>query len=105
MGGQNKDSIILDITSDFQIPVFLCVMENKNLLPPYIGCGASLCPYYALERALLELVQVYHLYNEYYEVLKKEDELILKRFSSLKKAQSQNQCLTISISTGDGCIR
>lgn len=92
-----RDFYILDITSDFQIPVFLCVMENKNLLPPYIGCGASLSPYYALERALLELVQVYHLYNEYYEVLKKEDELILKKFSTLKKYKN---CVDFDISGG-----
>jgi ribosomal protein S12 methylthiotransferase accessory factor len=49
--------LILDITTDLDIPAF-CAVPSQPTLLGVVGTGASLDPGYALERALAELVQL-----------------------------------------------
>lgn len=106
----DEELLIVDITTDLAIPVF-CVSFTKQ--PQSIqptGFGASLNANYALERALLEALQSFHLYDN---SLKIEDEAILKKFeewSVFKKCahfdlqsmiQSEKQEVTLPLPSSD----
>ena len=41
------------------------MLKIQNSDTPYKGYGASLMPSYAIERAMLECVQYYHMCNKY----------------------------------------
>lgn len=52
--------VLLDITSDLDVPAFMALPSRQG---PYLGMhgsGASLNPQYAVQRALQELVQMHH---------------------------------------------
>ena len=64
-----EDIIVLDITSELEVPTFLCHTTNKSHADnnQFTGAGTSLSKHYALERALLELLQTFdssHSLNE-----------------------------------------
>lgn len=71
--------LLIDITSDFLVPTFLAINKNENVILPYVGSGTSYLHEYALERAILELIQSYHLHDE---ELENED---LQKYNSFKK--------------------
>lgn len=71
--------LLIDITSDFLIPTFLAVNKNEAVILPYVGSGTSYLHEYALERAILELIQCYHLHD-----IELENEDLLK-YNSFKK--------------------
>ena len=52
-----ENIIVLDITSELEVPTFLCHTTNKSHADQFTGAGTSLSKHYALERALLELLQ------------------------------------------------
>lgn len=61
---QYNDVIMLfDITTEFNIPVMYASMTRQPFLIQPSGCGASLSAEYALERALLEMLQPLHIHN------------------------------------------
>ena len=55
----SEDVIIIDVTSELSIPTFLCHTTNRSHPDSnhFTGVGTALSRYYALERALLELLQ------------------------------------------------
>jgi len=59
----NVKPIIFDITKFTKIPTFMVVVKNNHSIHPFMGSGASLDSNYALERALLECLQLIHVYN------------------------------------------
>src|SRR6185437_3710208 len=60
----NLDIVILDVTSEFQVPVFIALPLNKEFDSfPLLGGGASLNKGHALERAISELVQMFLVYK------------------------------------------
>lgn len=63
---------------DLKVPVFLAMFSQQNYSIPSIGLGASLSSSYALERAVLEALQSFHLYDK---DLQDQDTHILNRFS------------------------
>lgn len=52
---------IVDITNEFQIPTYFAsgTIKKESFVSP-IGYGCSLSPEYAIERAILEVLQQYH---------------------------------------------
>jgi len=71
-----KEVEIVDITSDFGIPVYVSYYETDIL--PIIGSGCSIDSNIALKRSLLECIQSFHLYNSETEL---EDKVVLNKFS------------------------
>lgn len=65
---------ILKIKNEFDLYVYLVFPKNKKLRKFYKGSGCSLLSEYALERAILECLQSYHLLdiNEQQKILNKE---------------------------------
>ena len=59
----NDDLMLFDITSDIGVPVMYVSMTQQPWLIQPSGCGASLRAEYALERALLEVLQPVHIQN------------------------------------------
>lgn len=76
----NDEVIILEATSDFAIPTFIVSLKNSHFTLNPIGSGCSLSKCYALERALLETLQSFHLYDSDVE---NEDLRILKEYEKL----------------------
>src|SRR4029079_3534535 len=63
--GQYDDRLLIfDITTDIGIPAMYVSMTAQRYPIQPSGCGASLSPAYALERALLESLQPRHVYND-----------------------------------------
>jgi ribosomal protein S12 methylthiotransferase accessory factor len=79
--------IILDISTDFGVPVFFVSFSSLNVTVQPSGCGCSLSKSYALERAILGALQSFHLYDTEIE---REDQVNLKKFELYKRYQ---QCL------------
>ncbi len=61
-----SEIVIVDLESSFKIQAFAVFAKNPGSDTPYKGYGASLSHDYAIERALLECVQYYHLCNKYH---------------------------------------
>ncbi len=68
---------ILELNNEYGLNVYMVYTKNKSCDIPFKGFGASLSSEYALERALLECLQSFHLYNN--DCIQ-EDKLILNRF-------------------------
>jgi len=77
----DDDIKIINITSDTNVPSYLAYITKDDLPLPISGYGCSLNGEYALERAILEMVQIFHLYDQSYTI---EDYETLKRFESYK---------------------
>ncbi len=71
------DLIILDITSDLGIPVFLASFTKQSLPIQPFGSGCSLNSVYALERAILEAIQAKEILDQK-EIQRQK--VILERF-------------------------
>lgn len=56
--------LVLNITSSNNIPSILVVGYNNNYKYPFVGSGSSLSKDYAIERALTESLQAFHLYGD-----------------------------------------
>lgn len=84
--------VILNLTSDLEIPVFGVALISDKYPIQILGFGASLSTDYALERALLETLQLFHLYDE---ELIREDNLILE---SLRRSKKYYECARCDIS-------
>lgn len=54
---------IWDMTSDIGIPAYGAIIQTNDRLLTSLGCGASLDARYAIERALTEALQDYHMWN------------------------------------------
>ncbi|MBU5426110.1 YcaO-like family protein [Tissierella pigra] len=68
---------IVDITSNLKIPSYMVYFKRSDFKIPIKGFGTSLIAEYALERALLECLQAFHLYDIDLEI---EDQQILINF-------------------------
>lgn len=93
---------LLDITTELQIPSILAVGGNGYGVS-FVGSGASLSKSYAIERALLETVQSFHLSTA---ALREEDASFLRLFSKLPRYQScirldLTHCPTVTVSYND----
>ncbi|MBL0910924.1 MAG: YcaO-like family protein [Bacteroidia bacterium] len=76
----NVKIIIIETTTELEIPAFIIsILDSKFILNP-IGSGCSLFKNYALERALLEVLQSLHLHDNEME---KEDHIVLEEFVQL----------------------
>ena len=84
----------LDITSDLGVPTFCIMFPRPDGISYYRGCGCSLSREYALERALLEAVQDYHMYQEFASKYLEEQATFLRRLDGFPKYQ---KCLQGSI--------
>lgn len=82
---------LLDITTELGIPAILAVSHVNGYPVPFVGSGASLSKDYAIERALLETVQSFHLYNG---TLRRDDETAMRSFSDLPRYQD---CLRLDL--------
>lgn len=76
----NGEITILETTSDFGIPAFTVSLSNSNFTINPTGSGCSLSKDYALERALLETLQNFHLHDSDIE---DEDLRILSEYEKL----------------------
>jgi len=88
---------LLDITSDIEVPTCLAVARSPGLEVSHYGAGTSLDRSYAIERALLEVVQVCHLYADGSAPmgnLDREDAWILTLFDRLPRYQ---QCVRLDL--------
>jgi ribosomal protein S12 methylthiotransferase accessory factor len=85
----DEELLIVDISTDLEFPVFLASFTSQNQLIQPIGFGASLSPSHALERAVLEALQAFHLYDD---TSKLEDQEILIRFNQWPKLHQCAQC-------------
>jgi ribosomal protein S12 methylthiotransferase accessory factor len=85
----SEEILVADITSDLQLPVFLATFTKQNQAIQPLGFGASLNSTYAVERAILEALQSFHLYDK---DLQTEDELILEKFRDWPKLRKCAQC-------------
>lgn len=65
MACAEADAIIelWNITSDLEVPTFLAALTERRGKRRYFGSGASLSSAYAVERAVLEAVQGFHVYT------------------------------------------
>ncbi len=59
--------LIIDITTELGIPAFYAFFTQQKQMVQPRGCGCSLSKEYALERALLEALQDFHIYQEFAE--------------------------------------
>lgn len=84
----------LDITSDLGIPSFCVMFPRPDGISYYRGCGCSLSREYAFERALLEAVQDYHIYQEFASEYLGDQTTFLRRLHGLPKYQ---KCLQGSV--------
>lgn len=59
--------VVWNITNDLLVPAALCSIqgEGNGHQRLYFGSGASVCPEYAIERAILEAVQTYQINRLY----------------------------------------
>lgn len=73
---------IVDISTDFNIYSFLVYAKHKDFLLPIRGSGSSVYPTYALERALLECLQSFHLYDKDLEI---EDKYTIAELNKYEK--------------------
>ncbi len=80
---------LIDITSDFRLPACLAIVRRGDQVVPYVGSGASILPWYAVERAVLEVLQAFHLKDH---SLDRKDAYILRRFGSLGRYK---KCITL----------
>lgn len=82
---------IFNITTDISIPSYVATIPNREGLPFFVGSGTSLNEEYAIERALTEVLQSFHLYDD---ELEQEDILLMKKFDQLEKYK---QCIIFDI--------
>lgn len=79
--------VLIDMTTDFEIPSICVVVLDKHR-PKFIhGCGASLSKEYACERAVLEALQSWHIYTNKDTSLTDEDERIIRCLEELPAYQ------------------
>ena len=76
------DLIIYHMPNEIDIPVYGVLLHHPTLAIPIKGCGASLNPSYAIERALLEALEVYH-----YDPSNIEDQRSIERLTQWPKLQ------------------
>ncbi|WP_269320524.1 YcaO-like family protein [Alicyclobacillus macrosporangiidus] len=76
---------LIDICTDFQVPAILAVAASDVVPVPYVGSGASLSKSYACERAILETIQMFHLYSD---GMIEEDIRVLNLFDQLPRYQA-----------------
>lgn len=87
----NSKIVILDITTEFGIPVYGSILTGKGYPIQLIGLGASLDSEYAMERSILESLQLFHLYDD---TLLREDLDILKKY---ERSQRYFNCVSCNI--------
>jgi len=88
---------ILDISSDFNIRSYLVIAKHKDYLLPFRGSGSSVFPSYALERALLECLQSYHLYDQDLEIEDKYTLIELDKYEKFKNIVLANYNVGVNI--------
>lgn len=76
---------VLDISTEFNITTYLVYARHKDYIIPFQGSGSSIFPSYAMERALLECLQSFHLYDKDLEL---EDRFTLTEVENYKKFKS-----------------
>ncbi|OLR26103.1 YcaO-like family protein [Bacillus cereus] len=81
IGEIGENIILLNITTETNIPTILAVNSNENM--PYIGLGTSLYLEYAITRAITELVQTCHMTRAFPEQASEERVAILEIPSAL----------------------
>ncbi|UIJ69587.1 YcaO-like family protein (plasmid) [Bacillus cereus] len=82
-----KNIILLNITTETNIPTILAVSLNGNI--PYVGLGTSLYLEYAITRAITELVQTCHMIRLFPEQANEERVAILE---ALKEYPQHYRC-------------
>lgn len=89
-----EELLVVDITTDLQFPSFLTTFTKQAHLIQPMGFGTSLIASYAIERSILEALQVFHLYDE---EQKSEDLMILNKFELWPKLQQCAQCNVLEL--------
>lgn len=79
--GMDSDYWVLDVTHDFQVPVFVAVSRERATGRLCLGFGAHLDPHLALRRALTELCQIREIRNQHaapfdFDAIRPEDYLL-----------------------------
>ncbi|WP_433932737.1 YcaO-like family protein [Sorangium cellulosum] len=82
---------LLDIRNDFGLPACLALAAGSGQDVPLAGSGASLSWPYAIERAVLETVQLWHLCDA---ATAAEHRAIVRRFAGLPRYQ---RCVELDI--------
>ncbi|HEY4831829.1 MAG TPA: YcaO-like family protein, partial [Waddliaceae bacterium] len=85
----DEELLIVDISTDLRLSIFLATFTRQNQLIQPMGFGASLGAVCALERAILEALQSLHLYDE---TSRLEDKEVLTRFNQWPKLHQCAQC-------------
>lgn len=86
--------LIIDITSDLGVPTYCAALTGQ---PTYIqpaGFGTSLNASYAVERALLECIQIVEIYKKYRDEENRRDVNVLRQFQGIPKYQ---ECIEFSL--------
>ena len=87
---------IIDITSDFNVPAFRVHFTIPNYPKPMFGMGASLSKEYALERALLEALQVGHIISH----TKADHPFVIREKKGLERLEGlpkYHDCVTYNV--------
>ncbi|MBG9611657.1 YcaO-like family protein [Bacillus cereus] len=82
-----ENIILLNITTETNIPTILAVSSNENM--PYVGLGTSLYLEYAITRAITEFVQTCHMTRTFPEQASEERVAILE---ALKEYPQHYRC-------------
>lgn len=90
-----EEMVVLDITTEFGIPTALAFFHKSNYPVPFVGSGASLSKRYAVERAILEAIQSFHLYDKF---LYDEDVAVIQSFKNLPRYQ---RCVQLDLTNCD----
>lgn len=77
---------VLDITQGMKCRTYLALAEKSKLIKYPIGCGTSLHPHHALQRALSELVQINAVFNHRQEI-QRENEVLHQRLLRYKRLE------------------
>lgn len=88
---------IIEVTTEFNIPTYFVICKTMEHILPFKGSGTSLNNAYALERAILECLQHYHLHDNDDEIF---NQLIVEKLQHFKNYKNSIMCNhDISIST------
>jgi len=79
--------LIIDTTTELGIPAFCAFFTQQKRMRQPGGCGCSLCKEYALERALLEALQEFHIYQEFAEECDDADAALFNALRGLLRYQ------------------
>lgn len=63
--GKEWDYWVLDVTNDFEIPVFVAISKHKQSGTFKFGFGCHIAPAVAMERAITELTQLISISNQH----------------------------------------